>query len=206
MSISQFLQDATIWLAWSGIGLAIITLIAFITRWGIKFRLVGASIFTLLLSFSIWAFQESYNPPIEIQGALYVPVVYDNGADLVVAQAPEEFPPEAIQPSLEQIAQNLKGGGRNVKNVYVRIRKIEPVEEGLSKPVVLGEVIRDPSKKLTTIVANNKILRMNDFNKKYTPQEVNDDKQSYLEDNESTIELDSSESAQIDVNNDVSAY
>ncbi len=177
--MSKFLQDATTWFAWLGIGLTLITLIAFITKWGIRFRLVGASVFALLLSGSCWAFQESYTPPIKIEGALYVPVVYDNGADLVVAQASEEFPHEAIQPSLEQIAENLKGGGRNVKSVHVRIRKIETVKEGVSKPIVLGEVIRDPSKRLTVNVANNKILEMNSFRKndnsgEPTKEDIND--------------------------------
>ncbi len=163
MSISQFLQEATTWFAWLGLGLTLITLIAFLTKWGIRFRLVGASVFALLLSGSCWAFQESYTPPIKIEGALYVPVVYDNGADLVVAQVPKEFPDEAIQPSLEQIAQNLKGGGRNVEKINVRIRRIDSAGEGISKPVVLGEVIRETSTKSTIPVANKIILKMNDL-------------------------------------------
>ncbi len=143
MSISEFLQEAISWLAWSGLGLGLITIIAFLIGWGARFRLVGATVFTLLLSGSCWAFKESYSPPIGVEGALYVPVVYDNGADLVVAQAPEDFPNEAIQPSLEQIARNLKGGGRNEENVHVRIRKIESTGPGVSQPIILGEVIKN---------------------------------------------------------------
>tara|TARA_Y100001968_G_C19435026_1_gene759136 strand:+ start:2553 stop:3158 length:606 start_codon:yes stop_codon:yes gene_type:complete len=143
MSISQILQDAISWLAWSGLGLFILTIIFFIFNWGGKFRLVGATIFTLLLSASCWAFSESYRPPFKVEGAEYAPVVYDNGYDLVVAQAPKEFPSEAIQPTLEQIAGNLKGGGRNRSLVHVRIRKLETVENGISKPIILGEVLRD---------------------------------------------------------------
>ena len=148
MSISQFLQEATSWLAWSGLGLVIITLISFLFRWKFKFRLVGAAIFTLLLSGSIWAFQQSYSPPVTIEGALYVPVVYDNGGDLVVAQAPDDFPEEAIYPSLEQVAENLKGGLRNGSKVTIRIRKIEHLSNGISTPKILGEVINDRSNNL----------------------------------------------------------
>ncbi|AAQ00119.1 MULTISPECIES: Ycf51 family protein [Prochlorococcus] len=155
MSISQFLQEATIWLAWAGIGLGICTLLAFLLRWGIRFRLVGASIFTLLLSGSCFAFQTSYSPPVNIEGALYVPVVYDNGADLVVAQAPEGFPDESIQPSLEQIAGNLKGSGRNGAKVNIRIRKIESAGDGISRPIILGEVISDPTQKTTIPIETN---------------------------------------------------
>ena len=102
-----------------------------------------------MLSGGSWAFARSYTPPVLVEGAQYAPVVYDNGADLVVAQAPEDFPNEAIQPSLEQIAENLKGGGRNGAQVNIRLRKIEEAGEGISKPVILGEVIKDLKESLS---------------------------------------------------------
>ncbi|KGG15399.1 MULTISPECIES: Ycf51 family protein [unclassified Prochlorococcus] len=145
MSISQFLPEAIKWLAWLGLAFGLFTIIAFLFSFGVRFRLLGATIFTLLLSGSCWAFKESYNPPVTIEGALYVPVVYDNGSNLVVAQAPEDFPKEAIAPSLEQIAKNLKGGGRNGAKVKIRIRKIESKANGISTPIVLGEAIKDSS-------------------------------------------------------------
>ncbi len=149
MSISQVLNEITVWLAWSGLGLFVLTLIAFLVNWGAKFRLVGATIFTLLLSGSAWAFTESYTPPLNVEGAVYVPVVYDNGYDLVVGQASDDFPQDAIKESLEQIAGNLKGGGRNGAQVHVRIRKLKTINEGLSEPIILGEVIRDINNKKT---------------------------------------------------------
>ena len=156
MSISQTLQNATTWFAWSGLALIVLTVLFFIFNWNGKFRLVGATIFTLLLSGSCWAFTESYRPPFTVEGAEYAPVVYDNGGDLVVAQATQGFPKEAVQPTLEQIAGNLKGGGGNRSLVHVRIRKLEPVDNGISKPVILGEVIRD--------VRNNQTLMSPELN------------------------------------------
>ncbi len=164
MSISQFLQQAATWLAWSGLGLGFITIISFLFNWGVKFRLVGAAIFTLLLSGSCWAFQESYTPPVTIEGAMYTPVVYDNGGNLIVAQAPEDFPSEAIEPSLKQIAGNLKGGGRNGAKVAVRIRKIEDIRPGVSTPIVLGEAIRDPLTNTTTLTSRERITKINRVN------------------------------------------
>ncbi|WP_332299710.1 Ycf51 family protein [Prochlorococcus marinus] len=158
MSISQFLQEVTTWLAWSGLGLGILTIIAFLIKWGAKFRLVGATIFTLLLSGSCWAFQQSYTPPVTVEGAMSIPVVYDNGGDLVVAQATEDFPKEAIKPTLEQIAGNLKGGGRNGSNVTVRIRKLEAKGEGLSQPVILGEVTRDSFNNVSIPIIKQKTI------------------------------------------------
>ena len=149
MSISQTLQDATIWIAWFGLALLLLTILFFLFNWGGKYRLVGSTIFTFLLSASCWAFTESYRPPFNVEGAQYAPVVYDNGFDLVVAQAPEGFSNEAIDPTLEQIAGNLKGGGRNRSMVHVRIRKLESIGEGISQPVILGEVLRDVVKNET---------------------------------------------------------
>ncbi len=149
MSLLQLLQNSAIWLGWTGLALVLITLISFLVNWGAKFRLVGVTIFTLLLSGSSWAFATSYTPPLIVDGAKYAPVVYDNGYDLVVAQASEDFPSEAIKPTLEQIAGNIKGGGRNGAMVHVRLRKVEEVAEGISRPVVLGEVVRDLSEGIT---------------------------------------------------------
>ncbi len=170
MSISQFLQQATSWLAWSGLGLGAMTLIAFLFRWGVRFRLVGATIFSLLLSGSCWAFKESYSPPVTIEGAIYAPVVFDNGVDLVVAKAPEDFPEEAIDPSLEQIAENLKGGGRNGSKVTIRIRKLITKEAGISEPIILGEVISDPSRNLLIHVDRNEFINSNTTNSIDTSQ------------------------------------
>ena len=71
-----------------------------------------------------------------------MPIVFDNGTNLVVAQAAEGFQSEAINPTLNQIAANLRPGGRNLE-VRVRLRQIQPVNEGTSRPVVLGEVTRN---------------------------------------------------------------
>ncbi len=149
MSLTQLLEEAAKWLAWMGLGLGLVTIIAFFVGWGAKFRLVGATVFSLLLSISSWAFLQSYTPPLVVNGAKYAPVVYDNGNDLVVAKAPEGITKEGIQPTLEQIAGNLKGGGRNRTMVHVRLRELSPDGEGISKPIVLGEVIRDIEKNIT---------------------------------------------------------
>ena len=92
MPLEELLSTSSIWLAKGGLALFGLTLIAFIARWGIRFRLVGVSSFTLLLSASCWAFGLSYTPGVSVEGALRAPVVFDNGDDLVVAQAQADFP------------------------------------------------------------------------------------------------------------------
>ena len=179
MTISQTLQEASVWIAWAGLGFSFLTIIFFIFNWGGKFRLIGATIFTFLLSASCWAFKESYTPPFTVAGAQYAPIVYDNGFDLVVAQASNDFPHDAIQPTLEQIAGNLKGGGRNRSTVHVRLRKLEPIEEGLSKPIVLGEVLRDVVKNSTFSIEqqnhnNDSSSLSKDDDEKFLDLEIND--------------------------------
>ena len=133
---------------WLGIAsgvLAVLMVVGFLARWGIRFRLVGITSFTTLLAISCAAFAISYSPRLSIEGAVSVPVVFDNGADLVVAAAPADLAPEAFAPTVQQVASNLRGSGRNTSDglVTIRLRRVEPAGEGVSRPVVLAEAQRD---------------------------------------------------------------
>ena len=143
MALDQLLLTAAPWLAWSGLGLGLLTVVAFIARWGLRFRLVGVSSFTLLLAVSCWAFGLSYTPPVVVVGALRAPVVFDNGTDLVVAQAPADLDAATVTATLEQLAGNLRGAGRGSRTVAVRLRALESGADGSSRPVILGELERD---------------------------------------------------------------
>ncbi|MFY7694751.1 MAG: DUF2518 family protein, partial [Cyanobium sp.] len=91
------------------------------------------------------AFAISYSPRISVPGAITVPVVFDNGSDLVVAAAPPDLPPEAEGPTAEQVARNLRPTGRAPADgvVRVKLRGLEPAGEGVSRPVVLAEADLD---------------------------------------------------------------
>ena len=123
-----------------GIFLFLGTFIAFIFNLTFKYRITGAAIFSLLLSLSSWAFIQSYTEKIQIDGAKYVPIVYDNGFDLIVAKADNEFPVESIEPTLKQLSENLKKGSRSGSNVKIKIRKLEKISKDISKPVIIGEI------------------------------------------------------------------
>jgi len=69
-----------------------------------------------------------------------VPIVYDNGSDLIITKADQDFPKESIEPTLKQISSNLKKGSRSGRKVIIRIRSLEKISGGVSKPIVLGEV------------------------------------------------------------------
>ena len=140
MSFFELLENTPKIFGYFGIFLLMGTLIAFIFNFGFKFRIVGATIFSLLLSLSSWAFIQSYNEKVVIEDAKYLPIVYDNGFDLIIAKADDEFNAKYIEPTLEQLSENLRKGSRSGANVKIKIRKLEKISDGVSKPVIVGEV------------------------------------------------------------------
>lgn len=145
MATDPILLVAGEWLGAASGVLALVTLAGFLSRWGVRFRLVGVTSFTALLAISCLSFAVSYRPRVVVPGGLQVPLVFDNGGSLVIAAAPSDMPAAAIAPTLEQLASNLAGGGRSSADgtVHVRLRGIEPLEGGAARPVVLGEASRD---------------------------------------------------------------
>tara|TARA_A100001035_G_scaffold151081_1_gene118984 strand:+ start:205 stop:648 length:444 start_codon:yes stop_codon:yes gene_type:complete len=139
MSFFELLENTPKIFGILGIFLMFITIVAFIFNFSFKFRITGATIFSLLLSLSSWAFMQSYSEKVVVEGARYVPIVYDNGFDLVIAKAEDDFPEEAIKPTLQQLSDNLRKGSRSGANVKIKLRKLEKISDEISKPVVIGE-------------------------------------------------------------------
>ena len=140
MSFFELLNNTPKIFGFLGIFLSLITIVAFIFNFGFKFRIIGATIFSLLLSLSSWAFMQSYSEKVVVEGARYVPIVYDNGFDLIIAKAENDFPEEAIEPTLKQLSANLRQGSRSGANVKIKIRKLEKISDEISKPVIIGEL------------------------------------------------------------------
>ncbi len=139
MSFFELLENTPEIFGILGIFLMFITIVAFIFNFSFKFRITGATIFSFLLSLSSWAFMQSYSEKVVVEGARYVPIVYDNGFDLVIAKAEDDFPEEAIKPTLQQLSDNLRKGSRSGANVKIKLRKLEKISDEISKPVVIGE-------------------------------------------------------------------
>jgi len=145
MHPTSLLLQVGYWLGSTGALLALLTVVAFFARWGIRFRMVGISSFTVLLATFCWAFAVSYTPRVTIEGALNVPVVYDNGSDLVVATYPMDAPVNAVLPTLQQLAANLRPQGRASADgmLHIRLRRLESAGEGRSRPVIVAEASKD---------------------------------------------------------------
>ena len=140
MSFFELLENTPKIFGLLGAFLFIITLIAFFFNFQFKFRITGATIFSLLLSLSSWAFIQSYTDNIKVDGAKYVPIVYDNGFDLIITKAENDFPAEAIEPTLKQLSENLKRGSRSGSKVKIKLRKLERISGSVSKPIIIGEI------------------------------------------------------------------
>ena len=122
MGADPILFQAGQWLGAAGAALLVVTVVSFLARWGVRFRLVGVTSFTLLLAISCLAFAVSYVPRVSIPGARSVPVVYDNGSDLVIAAAPDDLGAEAIRPTLEEVTRNVHVSGRTSEDGSVHVR------------------------------------------------------------------------------------
>ena len=140
MSFFQLLKSTPKIFGLIGIILFFITLITFFFDFKIKFRLTGATIFSFLLSLFSWAFLQSYIENVKVDDAVYAPIVYDNGTNLIIAKANKDFQKISVKPTLEQISLNLKRGSRSGQTVKIKIRSLEKVAEDISKPIILGEV------------------------------------------------------------------
>lgn len=130
-----------------GLLFMVLTVAGFLARWGIRFRLVGVSSFTVLLSLSFMAFALSYEERQTIPGAVNVPVVFDNGRGLVVAAPQKPLPVAAVAPTLQQLAANQSRRSQAGVNghIMVRLRQVEPTDEaGVSRPRLLGEARLPP--------------------------------------------------------------
>jgi len=140
MSFIELLNSTPKLFATIGIALFFITVITFFLNFKIKFRLTGATIFSFLLSLFSWAFLQSYIENVKVDGAVYAPIVYDNGTNLIIAKANKDFRLSSVKPTLEQLSLNLKRGSRSGQIVKIKIRSLEKVSEDISKPIILGEI------------------------------------------------------------------
>ena len=145
MPTDPILLEAGRWLGMASGLLFVLMLLGFRLGWGIRFRLVGVTSFTTLLAIACVAFAISYRPRTLVPGAVSVPVVFDNGGDLVIAAAPADLAEAAVAPTLEQVASNLRGSGRATRDglVTVRLRRIEAAAAGTDRPRVLAEMRRN---------------------------------------------------------------
>lgn len=142
----EFLQ-ATQWGALSTLGLAALTALAFLLGWGIRFRLVGVTGFTAVLTVGFLGLSFEPFTTTVVPGAVPFSTVYDSGAAQVVVKVPADISESALEATLRQAASNLFKPyrlGRLGETPTIRARTILHQDDGVSQLVYLGAVQPDP--------------------------------------------------------------
>ncbi|MFM7405760.1 MAG: Ycf51 family protein [Cuspidothrix sp.] len=144
-STTDFLQY-TQWCGIATIVFAILTILAFILKWGFRFRLVGTTGFMLVLTAGLFSLSLVPLTRTVIPGAVQYTLVYDNGSNQTVIAIKPEITPTELEATLRQAASNLYSYGRlgtkGNNKLTVRARTVVHPEPGLSIPLYLGEVNR----------------------------------------------------------------
>lgn len=149
MSISD-LSLATI-----TIGLGILTLICgaftvlgFLLKWGIRFRLVGITSFMGVLTGGVFGLSLGLSTRVQIPGAGHYTLVYDTGASQTVIAVAPTITETELDATLRQAAGDLFSPGRiSAGQLTIRARTIIHPEPGVSQPLFIGEVRRSLSQR-----------------------------------------------------------
>ncbi|OLT61542.1 Ycf51 family protein [Moorena bouillonii] len=145
--------DFLIYTQWAGIltlACGLIAILGFIFKWGLRFRLVGVTGFMLVLTASFFSLSLVPFTRTTIPGAIRYTVVYDNGGNQTVIALPPTATESEVEATLRQAASNFYSygrlGGAN-NQLTIRARTIIHPETGVSKPVLLGQVMRSLSER-----------------------------------------------------------
>ena len=133
---------------WAGITTlvcAAITALSFILKWGIRFRLVGATGFLGVLTGGLFALGLVPFTHTVIPGAVRFSLVYDTGATQVVIAVPPKISQNELEATLRQAASDLYSYGRlgrGEEQLTIRARTVIHPEPGVSQPLFLGQLKR----------------------------------------------------------------
>lgn len=139
---TEFLEAAK----WSGITvimMAALTVLGFLLGWGIRFRLVGITGFTGVLTVGLFGLSFQPLTPTVVPGAIPYQTVYDSGAAQIALKVPNTVTEFELEATLKQAARNLLKPSRlGVPGQVptIRARTLLHQEGGVSKLVYLGRV------------------------------------------------------------------
>lgn len=133
---------------WAGIAtlaFAALTILSFVVKWGIRFRLVGVTGFMAVLTGGLFALALVPFTRTVIPGAVKFSTIYDTGATQAVIAVPSTITVTELDATLRQAANDLFSPGRlgrGQEKLTIRVRTILHPEPGVSEPVYLGQIRR----------------------------------------------------------------
>jgi len=155
------------WVGIATLACAVLTILAFLFRWSLRFRLVGATGFLGVLAVGLFALSLVPITRTVIPGAVRFSRVYDSGVTQVVIALPPTVTESELSATLRQAASDLFSPGRlsrGEKQLTIRARTLLHPEPGVSEPVYLGQIKRsltvrnDPN--METTIYQEKLARL----------------------------------------------
>jgi hypothetical protein len=135
---------------WAGIGtlaLAALTGLAFVLKWGLRFRLVGATGFAAVLTVGLLGLSFEPFTRTAVPGAIPYTTVYDSGASQIVITVPSTITPDTLEATLRQAASNLFKPyriGMPGQTTTIRARTVAHGPGGVSQLIYLGQIQPNP--------------------------------------------------------------
>jgi Protein of function (DUF2518) len=141
-------SDFQTYAQWTGIAalvLAALTGLGFVFKWGLRFRMVGATGFTIVLLVGLLTLSVVPITRTTVPGAVRFTTVFDSGSTQAVIVVPPTITADELTATLKQAASDLflvGRLGRRDEKLVVRARTVLHPSEGLSQPLYLGQVKR----------------------------------------------------------------
>ncbi len=126
----------------------LLAVVAFIFKWGIRFRLVGITGFMIVLTVGLFGLGLGLFERTEIPGAVRFSRVYDNGGNQVVIVVNSSITRTQLEATLKQAASDYFSYGRTAgedSKLTIRARTLVHPQPGLSLPLYLGQIKRSLS-------------------------------------------------------------
>lgn len=130
-----------------------VTTIAFIAKWGFRYRMVGVTSFTGVLAGGALGLSLAlYQRPMIPNAQAFVRV-YDRSAGQLVITVNPKMTPEQLEATLKQAAIDLSSPGRSSADgmITVRARVLVHTEPGLTQPLYVGVAVRSLDSKRTDV-------------------------------------------------------
>ncbi|MDJ0845544.1 Ycf51 family protein [Crocosphaera sp.] len=123
----------------------LLAIVAFIFKWGIRFRLVGITGFMIVLTVGLFGLGLGLFERTEIPGAVRFSRVYDNGGNQVVIVVQPSITETELEATLTQAANDYFSYGRTSgkdNKLTIRARTLVHPQPGITLPLYLGQVKR----------------------------------------------------------------
>lgn len=137
---------------------ALVTGVAFTQSWSWRFRAVGVTSFSVVLTVGLFALSLAPITPTTVTGSVKYRVVYDRNQSQAVISVSPDITPSQLEATLNQAGANLFSLGRNggsKNSLTIRARTIIHPQPEVTQPLYLGSIERslrlrqDPNQLIT---------------------------------------------------------